>query len=660
MDTNRMSESSKQEADQSDRGATRGTVQQSGDWDAQAGAMATHPGLFGNAPLYPGLLQQRLADPIQLDLADPLQFDGDGDERNQRIQEAAAHGLSGSAGQLPHLDQIQQAFGSHDISGIKAHTDGPAAEANQAMGANAYATGDRVVMSDTSLHTAAHEAAHIVQQRAGLSLPGGVGTAGDEHEQHADAVADAVVQGKSAESLLDKYGKGSSSSGDAVQGSGLLNGIQLQDGSDEDQDDEDDDEDQDDEPASATAVQAKSKGALPGPIQLKPEDSGKKISPVKPQQAISIANSGPSTTPSEGPEGNTELALPESTATLDEKADDKLKKLEDEFEAEEQAKEEAAAAAATAEASDTQTSSGVQTKLNDDIQMKGGKRKSGKSKSGSSKNRRGSGNSKKTSSSSKKSTSSKKAATGKSTPSKQAGPKKEADKEKKKRFGFTPPKATFNGLKFEGIEGDVNYEIFKRELPKKKLFKIGHYWPFPAFPFAGVDVKAGGDVTGDASVMAKGTYKWDYEKNRYEFEGALEAGFTLTLTIWLRGGLAINLVIQSGGVGLEASSSIEAKAGGAAKGKIFVDGNTGKPGFEMPQIEAGIGATWKAALAVAAWTEGWFYDDVWKYTFAEWTIGELVGYKLKGGFNEQGAFNYNVDPNSGKFFWGKAPDNPDK
>ncbi|MFM7202604.1 MAG: DUF4157 domain-containing protein [Myxococcota bacterium] len=613
MDTNRMSESSKQEAEQSDRGATRGTIQQSGDWDAQAGAMATHPGLFGNAPLYPGLIQQRLPDPIQQDLAHPIQFDGDGDERTQRIQEAAAHGLSGSAGQLPHLDQIQQAFGSHDISGIKAHTDGPAAEANQAMGADAYATGDRVVMSDTSLHTAAHEAAHIVQQRAGLSLPGGVGTAGDEHEQHADAVADAVVQGKSAESLLDKYGKGSSS-GEAIQGSGPLNGIQLQDGSDQDHDDDDeDDEDQDDEPASATAVQTKSNGALPGPIQLKPADSGKKISPVKPQQAISIANSGPATTPSEGPEGNSELALPESTATLDEKADDKLKKLEDEEQAEEQAKEEAASAAATAESSDTQTGSGVQTKPNNG-----------------------------------------------STPSKQAGPKKEAAKEKKKRLGFTPPKATFNGLKFEGIEGDVNYEIFKREMPKKKLFNIGHYWPFPAFPFAGVDVKAGGDVTGDASVMAKGTYKWDYEKNRYEFEGALEAGFTLTLTIWMRGGLAINLVIQSGGVGLEASSSIEAKAGAAAKGKIFVDGNTGKPGFEMPQFEAGIGATWKAALGVAAWTEGWFYDDVWKYTFAEWTIGELVGYKLKGGFNEQGAFNYNVDPNSGKFFWGKAPDNPDK
>lgn len=77
------------------------------------------------------------------------------------------------------------------------------------MGATAYATGNHVAFGGASdLHTAAHEAAHIVQQRACVHLQGGVGKAGDAHEQHADAVADKVVRGESAERLLDAYAGG--------------------------------------------------------------------------------------------------------------------------------------------------------------------------------------------------------------------------------------------------------------------------------------------------------------------------------------------------------------------------------------------------------------------------------------------------------------------
>jgi|GEM_PF-3443471 len=132
------------------------------------------------------------------------------------VHAAAAAGTRGSGGALPHQDKIQAAFGGHDVSGIKAHVGGAAATANQAMGAEAYASGNAVAFkSQPDLHTAAHEAAHIVQQRGGVSLSGGVGKAGDSHEQHADKVADAVVSGKSAEGLLDSYG-GAGKSG-AVQ-----------------------------------------------------------------------------------------------------------------------------------------------------------------------------------------------------------------------------------------------------------------------------------------------------------------------------------------------------------------------------------------------------------------------------------------------------------
>lgn len=78
------------------------------------------------------------------------------------------------------------------------------------MGVAAFATGAHVAFGRSpDLHTAAHEAAHVVQQRGGVQLKGGVGEAGDLHERHADAVADLVVQGKSSESLLDRVANGS-------------------------------------------------------------------------------------------------------------------------------------------------------------------------------------------------------------------------------------------------------------------------------------------------------------------------------------------------------------------------------------------------------------------------------------------------------------------
>jgi len=80
------------------------------------------------------------------------------------------------------------------------------------MGADAYATGSHVVLGKggASLHTQAHEAAHVLQQQQGVSLSGGVGKAGDVYERHADEVADAVVAGKSAEGIIGQITSGGS------------------------------------------------------------------------------------------------------------------------------------------------------------------------------------------------------------------------------------------------------------------------------------------------------------------------------------------------------------------------------------------------------------------------------------------------------------------
>ncbi|MEM9493809.1 MAG: DUF4157 domain-containing protein, partial [Myxococcota bacterium] len=81
-----------------------------------------------------------------------------------QVHDVAQSGVLGSGGSLPYLDQIQASFGAHDISGVRAHTGGAASAASSALGARAYATGNDIAFAGTpDLHTAAHEAAHVVQ-----------------------------------------------------------------------------------------------------------------------------------------------------------------------------------------------------------------------------------------------------------------------------------------------------------------------------------------------------------------------------------------------------------------------------------------------------------------------------------------------------------------
>jgi hypothetical protein len=112
---------------------------------------------------------------------------------------------AGQSGQtMPFLDTIQRSFGRHDVSHIRAHTDLAAASQARKLGAEAFAHGSDVTfLRAPSLYTAAHEAAHVIQQRAGVQLSGGVGQPGDVYEQHADKVAENVVHGRSSEALLE-------------------------------------------------------------------------------------------------------------------------------------------------------------------------------------------------------------------------------------------------------------------------------------------------------------------------------------------------------------------------------------------------------------------------------------------------------------------------
>jgi len=89
--------------------------------------------------------------------------------RAEGMVATADRGLGGEPQRLPHLGRIQASFGHHDVTGIRAHVGTAASEAARSIGARAFTLGDQVAMpSDPDLHTAAHEAAHVIQQRAGV------------------------------------------------------------------------------------------------------------------------------------------------------------------------------------------------------------------------------------------------------------------------------------------------------------------------------------------------------------------------------------------------------------------------------------------------------------------------------------------------------------
>src|SRR5690349_19817156 len=90
------------------------------------------------------------------------------------VDHVARAGVAGTASTLPHQDTIQEAFGRHDVGSVKAHLDERAVDAANDLGAVAYALGDSVAFArEPDLHTAAHEAAHVVQAAHGVHLRGG-------------------------------------------------------------------------------------------------------------------------------------------------------------------------------------------------------------------------------------------------------------------------------------------------------------------------------------------------------------------------------------------------------------------------------------------------------------------------------------------------------
>lgn len=125
-------------------------------------------------------------------------------EQERGVRAMAERGLQGPGCPLTHLEQLQQAFGHHDIRGMREHTGTAAGKALAGLGAQGYTSDGRMALAGPpDLYVQAHEAAHGVQQAALSDRLPLVGSSGDRYERQADAVADAVVRGESAQPLLD-------------------------------------------------------------------------------------------------------------------------------------------------------------------------------------------------------------------------------------------------------------------------------------------------------------------------------------------------------------------------------------------------------------------------------------------------------------------------
>jgi len=114
---------------------------------------------------------------------------------------AADTAFAGAAREVPHRAQMEQAFG-RSFGGVKAFTGPQAAAASDALGADAFASGNHVAFRDASPdpELVAHELTHVVQQsgRTPEVAPRGVSSPGDASETEADRVAERVATGRSA------------------------------------------------------------------------------------------------------------------------------------------------------------------------------------------------------------------------------------------------------------------------------------------------------------------------------------------------------------------------------------------------------------------------------------------------------------------------------
>ena len=105
---------------------------------------------------------------------------------------------------------MEPRFG-HDFGSVRLHSGSAARTGAAAVSARAFTIGNDIVLgtgassaqTSEGRHLLAHELTHVLQQQGGARPANGMSVPGDAFERQADAVADAIVDGRSGGAMLD-------------------------------------------------------------------------------------------------------------------------------------------------------------------------------------------------------------------------------------------------------------------------------------------------------------------------------------------------------------------------------------------------------------------------------------------------------------------------
>lgn len=139
----------------------------------------------------------------------------------------AAAGVRGAGSAVPYRAEMENALGV-SLEGVRAHTGGEARTAAARLGAYGYATGNHVAFDTPtpSRRLVAHEVTHVLQQRRGVHLHGGIGRRNDAYEAEADRAGELVEAGRGARHIGRAYaGAAPVASGHAAPARTPLNGM---------------------------------------------------------------------------------------------------------------------------------------------------------------------------------------------------------------------------------------------------------------------------------------------------------------------------------------------------------------------------------------------------------------------------------------------------
>ena len=180
---------------------------------------STGPDTKGDSPLHSqlkGMSFDEASKALEPRGGTALQFASE--DRTPGTHAIARQAFRDPSSPLPHRAAIEASYGV-DMGAVQAYKGPEASAACEAMGARAFALGHRVAFADAnpSLHLAAHEAAHVVQQSKGVQLSDKVGRPGDAYEIEADQAAARAQAGQSAADILPQNTRIESMGDAAVQ-----------------------------------------------------------------------------------------------------------------------------------------------------------------------------------------------------------------------------------------------------------------------------------------------------------------------------------------------------------------------------------------------------------------------------------------------------------